>query len=95
MYQFPQVSELHNLNQIHIDKMRDLIVKCEKVGIANEASPKSIIVGCIYFYLCELGIGLSKRGQTSQVISTIFSCSSGTVKKIAKEIELKIKELNE
>lgn len=84
-----------NLNQIHMDKIRDLIIKCEKVGIVNKASPKSIIVGCIYFYLNELGLGLNKRSQTSKTISAIFNCSAGTVKKIAKEIELKIKELNE
>ena len=78
-----------------MDKIRDLIIKCEKVGIVNKASPKSIIVGCIYFYLNELGLGLNKRSQTSKTISAIFNCSTGTVKKIAKEIELKIKELNE
>lgn len=85
----PKLINTFSLENEEFDKICQLISKCEELSILTDSSPKSIVVGCVYFYISNKFKDL-KKGDIANIISNIFSCSPGTIKRIAKEIEKRI-----
>jgi transcription initiation factor TFIIIB Brf1 subunit/transcription initiation factor TFIIB len=82
-----EIATVFVLNKEDIDKIGKIIDKCEELSILSVSSPKSIVVGCVYFYITQSGRCQITKGKVARVISEIFSCNEGTVKRIGKEIE--------
>lgn len=85
--QSSHIAMVFSLGNVDIDKICKIIDKCEELSILSVSSPKSIVVGSIYFYITQSGHCQFTKGKVAKVISEIFSCNEGTVKRIGKEIE--------